>query len=57
MRAERIGPRDQTLQMNAPAYRVYSWAEGGGAMSRSFQEQTFLRHSLRWGADTAKPPA
>nr|BFE45806.1 hypothetical protein GCM10017547_36990 [Pseudarthrobacter oxydans] len=27
MRAELIDPRDQTLQVNDPTYRVYFWAE------------------------------
>jgi hypothetical protein len=29
MRAEQIDPRDQTLQIDAPSYRVYFWTEDG----------------------------
>lgn len=29
MRAERIDPRDQTVQIDAPSYRVYFWTDDG----------------------------
>ncbi|MCC3265264.1 hypothetical protein [Arthrobacter gengyunqii] len=29
MRAELIDPRDQTLEIDAPSYRVYFWTENG----------------------------
>jgi hypothetical protein len=31
MKVELVDPRDQTLQVADPAYRVYFWTEGGSA--------------------------
>jgi hypothetical protein len=46
MRAEFIDPRDQTLQVDDPTYRVFFWTEGGGAKEEwEVQELTLMKCS------------
>lgn len=48
MRAELIDPRDQTLQVNDPAYRVYFWADGGASKQEWELSGADLDDVLEW---------
>ncbi|GHD43734.1 hypothetical protein D9V29_13940 [Mycetocola manganoxydans] len=48
MRAELIDPRDQTTQVDDPTYRVYFWAEGGGAKEEWELFDADLDEVLEW---------
>lgn len=48
MRAELIDPRDQTLQIDDPTYRVYFWTDGGAAKEEWELSETDLHEVLEW---------
>ncbi|MGP4032357.1 hypothetical protein [Pseudarthrobacter sp. 1C304] len=48
MKAELIDPRDETLQVADPTYRVYFWAEGGEAKEEWELSGTDLDEVLEW---------
>ena len=47
MRARRVDPRDQTLEMNDPRYRVYFWTESSACEEWELTE-TDLDEVLIW---------
>ena len=48
MKTELIDPRDQTLQVDDPTYRVYFWAEGGDAKEEWELSGADLDEVLDW---------
>lgn len=52
MRAELIDPRDQTLQIDAPSYRVYFWTEHGAKEEWELSGAD-LYEVLEWTRSTA----
>lgn len=48
MKAVPIDPRDQTLQIDDPTYRVYFWADDGGAKEEWELSGADLDEVLEW---------
>ncbi len=48
MRAEPIDPRDQTLQIDDPSYRVYFWAADAGGKEEWELSGADLQEVLEW---------
>lgn len=54
MRTELVDPRDQTTQVNDPTYRVYFWADDGGAKEEWELSGADLHEVLKWIPTQAK---
>lgn len=48
MRTELIDPRDQATQVDDPTYRVYFWADDGGANEEWELSGADLHEVLKW---------
>jgi hypothetical protein len=48
MKVELVDPRDQTLQVADPAYRVYFWTEGGSVKEEWELSGADLDEVLEW---------
>lgn len=48
MKAKTVDPRDQTMEVDDPVYRVYFWEEGGGAKEEWELSEGDLDEVLDW---------
>lgn len=54
MRARPIDPRDQTSQVDDPTFRIYFWADGGGAKEEWELSEADLDEVLDWISSRAE---